>query len=68
LRSGGFGLRLAQAKKSQDPISMNRGEVVRTYHPSDGKKHKIGGSWSRSTGAKSKTFSPKQPEQNGLVE
>jgi hypothetical protein len=34
-------------------------------HPSSNKKFNIGGSRSRTDGAKSKTFSPKIPEQKG---
>jgi hypothetical protein len=45
----------------QDPISKEKklGMVESTCHPSNDKKHKIGGSWSKLAWAKSKTLSPK---------
>jgi hypothetical protein len=49
----------AQAKRFLRP-HLNRkklGMVVCTCHPSEDRKHKIGGSWFRLTWAKSKTIS-----------
>jgi hypothetical protein len=52
-------------KSLQDPISTERklDMVIHAYHPSNGTKHKIGGTWSRVAWEKSKTISPKELQQ-----
>jgi ribosomal protein L31 len=48
--------------KSQQKMAVH---VDSACHPSNNKKFKIGGSSSRTDGAKNKNFSPKIPEQKG---
>jgi ribosomal protein L31 len=48
--------------QSQQKMAVH---VDSACHPSNNKKFKIGSSRSRTDGAKSKTFSPKIPEQKG---
>jgi hypothetical protein len=47
-------------------LNRNGVAVVYTCRPSDDRKLKKGGSWSRLAWAKSETPSPKQPEERGL--
>jgi hypothetical protein len=52
-------------KLRKTPLSMGKSDKC-TCHPSNGGKHKIGRFQSKPDWAKSKTLSPKQPEQKGL--
>jgi hypothetical protein len=58
-----------QAKEFVRPPSQQKktlGTVAHTRHPNYSRKHKIGRLQSRSPWAKSKTLSPRWPEQKGL--